>query len=155
MIEVRSTAKKLTGPAHTASHEEIQAAMLGKLQARNIRGNRQQTKLVQKGRSGVPAGRPLGTSTGLPVYLAIVFTLQQNEKAPKNRKLTDQKLAEWMRSEFPGRDTKFWDGIQNMRTNYNIGKYTKGMIPKLQSHRYDSGGECIDPKYKRRKTSKH
>lgn len=143
MYETKNKADNST----KATEDEIIAAKRGKLLPRERKGGRNQQELVQEGTNGMPAGRPIGTTTGLPVNLAVCYVFQQNEKAPKDKKLTDQGIAEWLRKEFPGRKTGYWDQVQLMRWKYNQGKFTRGMKPTKQSHRYDSGGALIDPKY--------
>lgn len=155
MYEVKQTAKrKYTKSLTAASDAEIVAAVEGKLTARNQKGTIKQADMARLGRNGMPVGRPLGMTTGLPVFLALCYIFQQNEKAPNAKKLTDEQLAQWLRAEFPGRNTDYWDDIQRNRRKYNQGLLTRGMAPKFQSHRYDSGGQMIDAVYTRHKRKK-
>jgi hypothetical protein len=145
---IQTVAKKKRGQYNqaVATADEIKAAVAGKLSPRKATGNDAQGDLIRTGRNGMPVGRPIGTSTGLPINMAIAYIFQQNEKARSHKKLTDTKIAEWLRHEFPGRSTERWNRVQEMRTQYNAGKMTRGKLPRFPSHRYDSGGEMIDPK---------
>lgn len=153
MYEVKQAAiPKARGTSRvSATQAEIMAAIKGKLQPREEKGHKRQTQLVQRGRNDVPVGRPVGITTGLPIFMAICYALQQNEKADKAMKLTDQQIAEWLRLEFPGRGTDYWNHVQEMRKQYNNGRYTRNQRPIVKSHRYDSGGTEIDPVYARKR----
>lgn len=151
MYEVKNTTPRSSGTARTATEQEVIAAVNGKLQPREQKGDRGQIDLARLGTNGMPVGRPLGATTGLPVFMAICYILQQNEKSIRARRFTDQEIAEWLRKEFPGRKTGSWNCVTEMRYKYNHGKYTRGIAPKVPSHRYDSGGQEIDPVYRRRK----
>lgn len=152
MYETRSrpTTKRPPRNPNLPTDEERLAVVAGKLLPRKTKGQKSQQELVRTGKGKMPVGHPLGMTTGLPIFMAICYALQQNEKAPRDERLTDQGLADWFRAEFPGRDAKYWDKVQNLRSNYNSGRYTRGMVPLKKSHRYDSGGEEIDPVYRRK-----
>jgi hypothetical protein len=145
MYETLSTTPRRTESA-VAYEREIKAAIRASLRPRRKPGSAKHPDLGRIGKNGMPVGRPLGVSTGLPIYMAICYVFQQNEKAKKRRKLTDYRIAEWLRHEFPGRGTAAWDRVQEMRKKYNAGAFTRGYVPKHPSHRYDSGGEITDPK---------
>jgi hypothetical protein len=154
VYEVRSTEKSPKDKSNVATQAERQDAIRGTLKPRSVQGTKRQADLVKRGADGKLIGHPVGVTTGLPIFLAVAYVFQQNEKAPRTRKLTDQQIAEWLRAEFPGRATKYWDDVQWFRVRYNNGKLTRGVRPELQSHRYDSGGENIDPAYKPRSKRK-
>src|SRR6476469_7342242 len=117
MFEVKNPPppKPKGGPRTVASQQEIMAAIKGKLQPRDEKGHKRQTQLVQRGRNDMPVGHPVGITTGLPIFMAICYCFQQNEKAPNDAKLTDQQIADWLREEFPGRSTEHWNRVQEMR----------------------------------------
>lgn len=155
MYEAKTTGKRpVARTTGSATEEEIKAAIAGTLAVRSSRGDRNQPELTQTGTNKMPVGRPLGTSTGLPLFMAICYVFQQNEKATKAKKLTDEQISEWLRHEFPGRNTAYFDRVQETRNYYNRGKYTRSVPPRLKSHRYDSGGTEIDPSYTRQSRRK-
>jgi hypothetical protein len=131
------------GSLNAATSAELIAAVDGNLKARKTKGTLDQPALRTIGKNNMPVGRPLGITTGLPVFMAICFVLQENERRAIKR--TDQQITEWLAKEFPGRNSNYFESAQMMRTNYNSGRYTREIVPSLQSHRYDSGGTMIDP----------
>ena len=133
---------------------ELLAAVNGKLKPRTSKGDKDQDSLRQVAKNGMSAGRPLGVTTGLPVYMAICYIFQENERRRHEKKLTDAEITEWLKKEFPGRDTNYFARMQWNRCRYNTGILTRGMIPSIQSHRYDSGGAMIDPTPGRGRPSK-
>jgi hypothetical protein len=129
----------------SATDEEVAAAVAGTLAPRKSKGSTDQDSLTSRSENDRPTGRPLGISTGLPIMMAMAYVLQQNEKAPQNKKLTDEQIKEWFQSEFPGRDSKVHDNIQYCRRLYNAGRFTKGTPPKTPSNRFNEKGEIDNP----------
>lgn len=89
-----------------------------------------------------PTGRPQGKTTGLGVQAAWVHIFEQNEKVAKAKRLTDDGISAFMHKEFPGRQSKVFDGVQSVRTKYNKGGLTGGEVPKTQSIRYGDDGSA-------------
>jgi hypothetical protein len=135
------------------------AAVQGKLEPRTVKGTKAQHDLQKTGANEMPVGHPVGIETGLPVFMAICYALQQNERAKRQQAkgnkeakvLTDDEISAWLKAEFPGREAKYWNEVQNLRSNFNNGYYTRGIKPHYKSHRYDSGGKTIDPVYRRKR----
>jgi len=157
--EVKSAEQKPPRSPNLPTEAERLAAVKGKLEPRTVKGKKSQTDLARTGVNDMPVGHPLGVTTGLPVYMAICYMFQQNERAKRQRDLgndkaevlTDKQLSAWLKSEFPGRKASYWDKVQFLRYNYNHGFFTQKVTPEVVSHRYDSGGQCIDPVYRREK----
>jgi len=96
-------------------------------------------KLVQKDSRGLPAGRPVGKTSGLGVTQTWVSLFERNEKAAKASRLNDTQITAAMKSDFPGRESKVFNNIQGVRGRYNKGFLTGGTAPAVQSHRYVEG----------------
>lgn len=127
-------------PSAASSPAELAAAIEGTLKPRSEKGTSSQSTLKQIGKHKRPSGRPLGTSTGLPISLFWCYIFQQNEKAPKANKLTDDKIRTLIKKEFPGRASNAFDAISTWRHKFNLGGFTRGSAPKLKSKRYDEAG---------------
>lgn len=84
-----------------------------------------------------------GKTLGLKVGETWVHLFQQNEKAKRSKKMTDDELATFMKKEFPDRTSKNVTAVQSNRTCYNKGVYNDGVAPKVQSHPYDDDGDKI------------
>lgn len=128
--------------------DEVLAAVDGTLRPRAVKGGKRQEELTKMRGDGQPGGRPLGVTTGLPINMAFCYMLQQNERAPDHLKHTDDNLIEWLRAEFPRRPTIRFENVQSIRNWYQQGRLTRGIPPRVLSHRYDSGGRITDTKYK-------
>ena len=94
---------------------------------------------------------------GITAYFSMLFEI--NEICPKKRKLTDLEIAIKLAKEFPTRKTAqlvHFVGpnkkhtINSYRYRYNSGKFTRGVLPKRRSFRYNDQGEVVDSK-----TGKH
>jgi hypothetical protein len=99
-------------------------------------------KKTKRGNADV-GKRPVGKTTMVGVQATWVWVFERNEKAKKRDKWTDERISEFMKSEFPGRESAVFDRIQAMRFKYNAGGMTGGVQPKVQSNRYDGDGEII------------
>lgn len=128
------------------TEQELIAAVDGTLKPRAKHGDPDQQQLRLVGTNAMPVGRPIGITTGLPIFMAWCYIFQQNERKPRNHKMTDEKITAWLQAEFPGRSTGYFARVQEIRWKYNHGWFTREMEPVIQSHRYDSGGAIIDPK---------
>ncbi len=93
---------------------------------------------------GQPTGRPVGTSTGLGIQMAWCFIFQSNEKAAAAKRLNDEAITNWLKKEFPGRESGVFNNVQGVRTKYNQGGLTRGEVPSVISHRYEDG-KLADP----------
>ena len=119
----------------------VMSAIDGTLAKQHVLGDPDQDALLQVGAHHRPSGRPLGITTGLPITFAICYILQRNEQ--RIVKLTDDQITKWLLREFPGRNTKRFNAVQDSRRKFNTGRYTRRILPTIQSHRYD-GGSCLD-----------
>lgn len=126
-----------------------------KAKAKRSAARKKTTKTqASKGGSGGPTGRPKGKTSGLGIQDAWAHIFQKNEKASKNKRLTDEQISKWMHKEFPGRGSTVFDHVQGVRTKYNKGGLSGNVAPKTQSKRYDSDGAVIPPRVGRPETSK-
>lgn len=91
-------------------------------------------------------GRPVGKTTGLGIQDAWVHVFEQNSKAKKADRMTDDQISAWMHNEFPGRESKVFDRVQSVRTKYNKGGLTRGVVPSIQSVPYDAEGNVSEPR---------
>lgn len=128
--------------------EELADAIAGRLKPREQKGSKNQESLTAETESGRPKGRPLGVTTGLPILLGWCYIFQQNEKAPKEQRLTDEEISNWMKKEYPGRDTPAFDHPARARREYNEGKFTRGTAPVKPSRPYDKDGNVLTEKPK-------
>ena len=95
----------------------------------------------------------VGRTAKLGIQDSWVLILRRNEEL--KRKRTDQELADWMVREFPKHKSQLFEDlrkkelwrVQQARARYNRGAFTKGIVPKIKSHRYDKSGKTIDPVY--------
>jgi hypothetical protein len=142
------------------SEEEIQQAIEGVLNPRDVQGTADQEGLTKLDERGRPAGRPIGINTGLPILGAWALAFQENEKLPAQNPQApteeesliaglghapDSAITAFMKAEFPGRQTPAFDHPQGCRNDFNNGKFTKGMKPKWTSNRYDDNGTVVPP----------
>ena len=128
----------------SATEEEFQAAVNGTLKPRSEAGSRNQEALKAKSDDGKPSGRPLGITTGLPIRMYWILLAQRNEAAPKNKKMTDEQIADALRKEYPGRDSAVFDAVQYVRRQFNAGVLTRGMKPKWTCYKYDAEGNRVE-----------
>lgn len=97
-------------------------------------------------RKGNDGGKLTGRTTGQSVREFCTALVLANEKAKRNKKLTDQQLQKKVIAEFPGRtSTQLSDpnGFKIFRSWYNRGGDT-GEVPKVQSYAYDSNGDRLE-----------
>jgi hypothetical protein len=142
------------------SEEEIQDAVNGVLNPREVVGDANQEGLTKVDDRGRPAGRPIGVNTGLPILGAWCLAFQENEKDPAQNpqsptdtesiisglgKAPDTAITAFMKGEFPGRNTPAFDHPQSCRNDFMAGKFTKNIKPKFVSSRYDDQGNIIPP----------
>lgn len=142
------------------SDEEIQDAVNGVLNPREVVGDTKQEGLTKVDDRGRPAGRPIGVNTGLPILGAWCLAFQENEKLPAanpNAPTEDESIiaglgqkpdtavTAFMKGEFPGRNTPAFDHPQGCRNDFMAGKFTKNMKPKFVSNRYDEAGNIVPP----------
>ena len=105
-------------------------------------------------------GRPVGKTTGVGVQGAWVWVFDANAKASKAKRMTDPQISKFMHKEFPKRASAVFDRVQGVRTKYNKGGLTGGIVPKRQSQRFDEAGAVMDgaskpgPKASKKKASK-
>jgi hypothetical protein len=67
----------------------------------------------------------------------------------KEKKWTDEKISEFMKSEFPGRKNKTFDNVSRARYDYNAGRLTNGVPPKAKAVQFeDRREEPADKKVK-------
>lgn len=92
-----------------------------------------------------------GRTSGLGIRDTWVDIFQKNEKLPKAKKMTDDDISKYMKSEFVGRNTKAFDRVSAIRARYNRGVLTQGVIPSIQSRAYDKDGSVIEGRKKREK----
>lgn len=100
--------------------------------------------------SAPEGARPLGATTGLPMQLCWGYLFQQNEKRadafakdPKAEKpWTDEKIAAFFESEFPGREAKFT--VHSARVNQNKGQATDNIPLRRKSRRYNAEGQPVE-----------
>lgn len=143
----KAKAKKEKAPPKPkigATEAELAAAVAGNLKPRDEKGSKGQESLgLRTGDDSKPVGRPIGLTTGLPILLAWCYIFQQNQKATKAQRKTDEQISKWMKAEFPGRKTAAFDNVNGCRIAYNGGRYTKEVEPKVQSQRFDENGEVV------------
>ncbi len=93
--------------------------------------------------------RPVGKTTGLGVHAAWTHIFEQNERAKKPDRLTDEKIAKWMYKEFPTKTTAAFAFPARVRKKYNAGGLAKGgAVPKTESRQFDEAGTVVPPKVK-------
>lgn len=136
----KTPAKPAERSPNSATEAEFAAAVEGTLKPRPEGGKRSQDSLTAKGEDDKPSGRPLGVTTGLPIRMYWCLLFQQNEKAPKAKKMTNEQIAAAMKKEYPGRDSAVFDSVAYVRRQFNQGILTRGMKPKYESHAYDAEG---------------
>jgi len=51
-------------------------------------------------------------------------------------RLTDAQISLQMKAEFPGRNSKIFEAVGTVRSRFNRGILTNGVIPKVKSVRY-------------------
>ncbi len=99
---------------------------------------------AQKAIAAESGGRPVGKTTGLGIQDAWVHVFESNAKAKKSERMTDPQISAWMHSEFPGRGSVVFDRVQSVRTKYNKGGLTRGVVPNTPSVAYDEEGNVQD-----------
>jgi hypothetical protein len=87
------------------------------------------------------------TSLGVCTFWAALF--ERNERVPQEKRMTDAELIRQVAIEFPDRPStrKLVQGKQTVnyhRQLYNSGRYTRGIVPKHQSRRYDEQGNVTN-----------
>lgn len=107
-------------------------------------------RTAESGGSSKPeqkAGRGItGKTLGLSIRDTWKHLFQENEKAAKGSKKTDEQLQQFMRDEFPGRTGHNFTspgGVQAVRNYYNAGNFDKGEIPEVPSQKYNEEGEAV------------
>lgn len=97
----------------------------------------------------VKKSKCIGVTTGLSVYDAWVYIFKKNATAHE----PDEKITEFMLSEFPDHQIKSFHQVHAVRINYNNGRYTKGVKPEVKSVRYLADGsewkrghKAVEPK---------
>lgn len=86
----------------------------------------------------------------LEVWMALFIENERRFRAGgRPRPRTDTEITEFMRREFPERDSKCWRNVNLARSRYNEGKLFKGQLkPKQKSYRYNLRGERVPNRYK-------
>ncbi len=90
--------------------------------------------------------RPRGVTTGLSIQDAWVHVFERNAKARKCDRMTDDEIGAFMVGEFPGYTSVVFHKVQIVRTRYNRGGLTRGVVPAKESVRYDENGDPNPPK---------
>lgn len=132
----------------SANQAEIEAAIEGTLEPREVKGTTAQDGLGgAQDRRGSPIGRPIGLTTGLPIQMAWIYVFQCNEdNAKAGTPWTDEEISAWMKEEFPGRPNKTFDAVASARNACNKGTATRGIPLKHQFSRYNADGTIYVPK---------
>lgn len=100
----------------------------------------------------------LGRTMGLPICGTWEAVFRQNAAAPKAERRTDEQIAKFMTSEFPGRparDLTTPQGVRRVRSLFNRG-VLPGLDapPKTAAVGYDAAGEPIPPRARPAKARK-
>lgn len=107
------------------------------------------TKQAKKNPKSVPHSRGVTLGMGVCSFLASVFDANESLKnsAGRMRKLTDEKIHQMLKEEFPGRTSGIFTGkvtINEYRQRYNKGDFSLGIPPERMSFRYDRSGRIVD-----------
>ena len=90
-----------------------------------------------------------GRTTGLRLKQAWAKMFEENAKSSTGKRMTDDQIHKAMRSEFPekkARTLRDVSGVYVARKRYNVGKFTKGVVPTTLSTAYDEKGKAVDGK---------
>lgn len=144
LLALSEKLRKLPGKPVTTQPQDLEIETMAKKAVK---------KVAKKKESANPI--PVGKTLGLRIQDTWISLFEQNEKAPKTQKKTDEDLRKFILKEFPTVDSNLFsqlrDGvlhrIQAIRARYNRGGMTGGKAPKVQSHRYDEQGNYADPKF--------
>ena len=91
---------------------------------------------------------PVGNTSGVGVSETWIQVFERNEQGEKSERLTDEQISQFMKSEFPDLDAKFFDRVQIARGKYNRGGFHKkdknGNVvrPKIHSQQHTGEGEA-------------
>jgi hypothetical protein len=95
--------------------------------------------------------RSVGATSGQGVTQFLSSLFEANELIPesqaRNRKMTDEQIAEMMKREFPGRGTGIITGkvtINEYRIRYNKGHFSRMIPPEKMSFRRGKFGRIVD-----------
>lgn len=107
------------------------------------------TKQAKKNPKSVPHSRGVTLGMGVCSFLASVFDANESLKnsAGRSRKLTDEKILQMLKEEFPGRTSGIFTGkvtINEYRQRYNKGDFSLRIPPAKMSFRYDRSGRVVD-----------
>lgn len=128
------------------SQDEVDQIVAGNVPSREVVGTADQESLGMTDAEGRPKGRPIGVTTGLPIcaaWCAMFIWNEQRSGGADDPKWTDEQISNWMKSEFPGRNTPAFDHPAGCRKDYNAGRFTKGVAPQVQSSQYDASGNVV------------
>jgi hypothetical protein len=136
------------------TREELQRALLGTLGPRDVsrRSPDAGKPTGYEDALGRKAGRPLGKTTGLPIFGAFCYVFQENQKPPGKcaikglGRALDERISEWLVKEFPSRDSMYFEDVKPMRSMYNRGLLTRGLVPRVKSTRFDFDGKILTPR---------
>jgi len=85
----------------------------------------------------VKKSKCIGITLGLSVYDTWVHVFKKNAITHA----TDDKITEFLLSEFPDHQIKSFYAVHACRGYYNQGRFTKGVKPEVKSVRYNEAGE--------------
>ena len=94
-------------------------------------------KLIKKGS---------GSDRGPGVAETWVRLFEQNERAAKGKKMTDEDITAELNRTFPKKKSKIFKAVASVRSKYNAGGFNGGKRPAVQSFRYDTNGEQLAPR---------
>lgn len=89
------------------------------------------------------AGKTKGLTTGLRLKQSWAKVMQENFKS----KMTDEQIHKFMVKEFPHRKARTLrdvSGVALARRRYNKGRFTKGVVPEVESVPYDERGKVTE-----------
>jgi hypothetical protein len=78
----------------------------------------------------------VGKTSGVTVNETWIQVFEKNEQVEASKRLTDEQISQFMKSEFPDLDTKLFDRVQIARGKYNRGGF----------HKKDKSGNVVRPK---------
>lgn len=96
-----------------------------------------------------PAAKSKGLMSGLGIWEFVAILLECNEINTNAMKMTDEMMTQKIMDEFPNskRVQSMREGKVKMtqwRSEYNLGRLTRGVTPKIKSKRYTSRGYVMD-----------
>ncbi len=96
-------------------------------------------KKITKKTATKTAGKNRGATTGFDITRGWIHVFMQNTKAKKSKRMTNAEITKWMRKEFKSK-AAYFDNPNPVRSKYNRGEFTDGVVPKILSVPYDKDG---------------